>query len=188
MALLQFKAPVDYEKHQGRSRANQSFSKICLNGCQLILIGAFEAFLRNYKTSPASALERALDGMNIDEDDFSDDYDFMDDDEEEGDARRRTRTQAKEPKLKYKELLQQVADRYEEEITVELDDLAKVIHCQAPLLEQEKLTVDQYDDGLDEMGESMNLVESIETNAKHYLDIMAKAVDKVMPEPNREIK
>jgi len=80
--------------------------------------------------------------MNIDEDDFSDDYDFMDDDEEEGDARRRTITQAKEPKLKYKELLQQVADRYEEEITVELDDLAKVIHCQAPLLEQEKLTVD----------------------------------------------
>lgn len=34
----------------------------------------------------------------------------------------------------------------------------------------------------------MKLVDSIETNAKHYLDIMAKAVDKVMPEPNREIK
>jgi len=48
--------------------------------------------------------------------------------------------------------------------------------------------VGQYDDGLDEMGESLNLVESIETNAKHYLDIMAKAVDKVMPEANREIK
>jgi DNA replication licensing factor MCM7 len=34
----------------------------------------------------------------------------------------------------------------------------------------------------------MNLVDSIETNAKHYLDIMSKAVDKVMPDPTREIK
>jgi DNA replication licensing factor MCM7 len=37
-------------------------------------------------------------------------------------------------------------------------------------------------------GTPLQLVESIETNAKHYLDIMAKAVDKVMPEPTREIK
>jgi DNA replication licensing factor MCM7 len=66
--------------------------------------------------------------MNIDEDDFSDEYDFMDDDdEEEGqNARRKARTEAKQPKLKYAELLQKVADRYEEEITIDLDDLAKV--------------------------------------------------------------
>ena len=64
--------------------------------------------------------------MNIDEDDFSDDYDFMDDDDEQGNARRRTRAQTKQPKLKYKELLQKVADRYEDEITIELDDIAKV--------------------------------------------------------------
>jgi DNA replication licensing factor MCM7 len=65
--------------------------------------------------------------MNIDEDDFSDEYDFMDDDDEEGrDARRKERSQAKQPKLKYVELLQKVADRYEDEITIDLDDLAKV--------------------------------------------------------------
>jgi DNA replication licensing factor MCM7 len=46
----------------------------------------------------------------------------------------------------------------------------------------------QYDDLLEENGTPLNLVASIETNAKHYLDIMAKAVDKVMPEPTREIK
>jgi DNA replication licensing factor MCM7 len=46
----------------------------------------------------------------------------------------------------------------------------------------------QYDDLLQENGTPLNLVASIETNAKHYLDIMAKAVDKVMPEPTREIK
>ncbi len=65
--------------------------------------------------------------MNIDEDDFSDDYDFMDDDDEEGqNSRRRTRAQTKAPKLKYMEVLQKVADRYEDEITIDLDDLAQV--------------------------------------------------------------
>jgi len=71
--------------------------------------------------------------MNIDEDDFSDDYDFMDDDDEEGqNSRRRTRSQAKTPKTKYMDLLQKVADRYEDEITIDLDDVAKVRHYFAP--------------------------------------------------------
>jgi DNA replication licensing factor MCM7 len=65
--------------------------------------------------------------MNIDEDDFSDDYDFMDDENEEsGNARQRARTSAKQPKLKYVELLQKISDRIEDEITIDLDDLAKV--------------------------------------------------------------
>ena len=34
----------------------------------------------------------------------------------------------------------------------------------------------------------MHLVDSIETNAKHYLDVMSKAVDKLLPVPSREIK
>ncbi|KAH8767159.1 MCM2/3/5 family-domain-containing protein [Hyaloscypha sp. PMI_1271] len=93
----------------------------------------------------------------------------MDEDDEEGNARREARSQAKVPKLKYKELLQKVADRYEEEITIDLDDLAK------------------YDQSLEENGTPMNLVESIEANAKHYLDIFAKAIDAAMPDPTREI-
>lgn len=65
--------------------------------------------------------------MNIDEDDFSDDYDFMDDEEEENTATRRpARKQAKQPTLKYVELLQKIADRVEDEITIDLDDVAKV--------------------------------------------------------------
>ena len=65
--------------------------------------------------------------MNIDEDHFSDEYDFMDDDDEAGQAaRRRARSQVNPPKLKYVELLQKVADRYDDEITIDLDDLAKV--------------------------------------------------------------
>ena len=46
----------------------------------------------------------------------------------------------------------------------------------------------QYDELLEENGTPMQLVESIEANAKHYLDIFAKAVDAVMPDPTREIK
>lgn len=84
-------------------------------------------FLQTFKTSPASALASALDSMNIDEDDFSDEYDFMDDDDEDGhNARRRKSAPAKQTKIKYSEILQKVADRYEDEITIDLDDMAKV--------------------------------------------------------------
>ena len=65
--------------------------------------------------------------MNIDKDDFSDEYDFMDEDDDAGRAaRRRAKTQSKKSELKYSDLLQKVADRYEDEITIDLDDLAKV--------------------------------------------------------------
>ncbi|TVY41074.1 DNA replication licensing factor [Lachnellula occidentalis] len=148
MALLQFRAPVDYDEHRA----------------------AFEEFLQTFKTSPSASITHALGDMNIDEDDLSDEYDFMDEDDNEGqNARRQERSQAKMPKLKYLDLLQKVADRYEEEITIDLDDLAK------------------YDRLSEENGQPLNLVDSIETNAKHYLDIMAKAVDNVMPQPTREI-
>ncbi|TVY86704.1 DNA replication licensing factor [Lachnellula willkommii] len=148
MALLQFKPPVDYEEHRM----------------------AFEGFLQTFKTSPAASITHALGDMNIDEDDLSDEYDFMDEDDDEGqNSQRQARSKAKMPKLKYLDLLQKVADRYEEEITIDLDDLAK------------------YDRLSEENGQPLNLVDSIETNAKHYLDIMAKAVDNVMPAPTREI-
>lgn len=88
---------------------------------------AFEDFLQTFKTTPTTAITDALGGMNIDQDDLSDEYDFMDDDDNEGqNARRQTRSQSKMPKLKYLDLLQKVADRYEDEITIDLDDVAKV--------------------------------------------------------------
>ncbi|KAF8854124.1 MCM-domain-containing protein [Acephala macrosclerotiorum] len=148
MALLQFRAPVNYEDHQQ----------------------ALEDFLQSFKTTPKTELAGALGDMNIDEDDFSDEYDFMDDDDDERqNTRRQARAQAKTPKLKYMDVLQKVADRFEDEITIDLDDVAK------------------YDQSLEDNGTPLNLVASIETNAKHYLDIMARAVDKVMPDATREI-
>jgi DNA replication licensing factor MCM7 len=50
------------------------------------------------------------------------------------------------------------------------------------------LTQLKHDEMLEENGTPLNLVSSIEINAKHYLDIMSKAVDKAMPQPTREIK
>lgn len=121
MALLQYRAPVNYDDHQSKSEPTITVAHM------LTILGAFEDFLQSFKTSPKSGLAGALSDMNIDEDDFSDEYDFMDDDDEEGqNARREARSQAKMPKLKYKDLLQKVADRYEDEITIDLDDLAKV--------------------------------------------------------------
>lgn len=94
---------------------------------------AFESFLGSFKSTPVSALASAIDGMNIDEDDFSDDYDFMEDDDDEEEpasTRRRPKPAAKQPTLKYVELLQKIADRVEDEITIDLDDLAKVCKAQ----------------------------------------------------------
>ena len=48
--------------------------------------------------------------------------------------------------------------------------------------------ISQYDELLEESGQPLHLVSSIETNAKHYLDVLAKAVDAVMPHPNKEIE
>ena len=91
----------------------------------------FEDFLQTFKTAPqkSQGLAGALGDMNIDEDDFSDEYDFMDDDDEEAqNARLQARKHAKGPKTKYLDLLQKVANRYEDEINIDLDDLAKVGH------------------------------------------------------------
>ncbi|RFU26169.1 hypothetical protein B7463_g10178, partial [Scytalidium lignicola] len=61
------------------------------------------------------------------------------------------------------------SDEDEDEVTIDLDDLA------------------QYDKLLEENEVPLDLVASIETNAKHYLDIMARAIDSVLPQPTKEI-
>lgn len=87
---------------------------------------AFEDFLRHFKTSRRSTTSHSIHDMNIDDDDFSDEYDFVDSDDEAAETRRTARQQARRPKIKYLELLQDVADRTQDEITIDLDDLALV--------------------------------------------------------------
>jgi DNA replication licensing factor MCM7 len=108
----------------------------------------------------------------------------MDDDDQQ---ERPAQNRAKQLKFKYRDLLQKVADRYEDEITIDLDDLARVgisIRCPRCYL----LIGYQYDELLEENQTPMGLVSSIENNAKHYLEVMSRAVEKIMPQPTREIK
>jgi DNA replication licensing factor MCM7 len=103
MALLQYQAPVDYAAQ----------------------LDGFKDFLQHFKTlqstSEAAATE-ALEDLNIDGDRSSDEYDFMDDVDDEG-ADTRGARRRREPKLKYMQILQDIANRDVSNIVIELDDL-----------------------------------------------------------------
>ena len=88
---------------------------------------AFEDFLLNYKSTQTDldlAATDAFQDLNIDGDGTSDEYDFMDD-VVDGKAARHA-GQYEEPKRKYMDMLQKVADRQIGEVTIELDDLDNV--------------------------------------------------------------
>jgi hypothetical protein len=76
--------------------------------------------LRTFKSSAVEAVD-ALQGLQINEEDFDEEYDFMDESGDETNTPRRT-----DPKLKYMRLLQHVADRTVSQITIDLDDLDAV--------------------------------------------------------------
>jgi hypothetical protein len=124
MKLPTIKLPVDYAAQQGwwccitlRIHTDNSPAE------------AFVEFLTTFKSS-ASASEAsattALQGLHIEDEDLSDEYDFMDDVDHGNGPRRRPTRANKEPKLKYKNLLQEIANREKSEITIELDDLEVV--------------------------------------------------------------
>lgn len=108
MSLLQYPPPVDYSAQ--------------LNG--------FKDFLKGFKTfqsSSEAAATEALEDLNIDDGRSSDEYDFMDDAEEMEGVKTRGATRHREPKLKYMQILQDVANRDLSHILIELDDLAIVL-------------------------------------------------------------
>lgn len=107
MALLQYRKVVDYDAQQA----------------------AFEDFLEKYKTSPQDTITHAIGQISIDEDDLSDEYDFMDEDGDaaaQNDRRRKKAAQRQQPQHKYVELMQQLADRTIDEALIDLDDVASV--------------------------------------------------------------
>ncbi|KAJ4514849.1 DNA replication licensing factor MCM7 [Exophiala dermatitidis] len=126
---------------------------------------AFQSFLEKFETSKTStdAAAEAIDDLHLNGDHTSDEYDFMDDVSEghSGNSRRR-------PKRKYMDMLQEVANRERQNVLVELDDLQEF---------EETLPAEL----------NLRLVESVTTNTKHYVDLFADAVDKVMPKPSKEI-
>jgi DNA replication licensing factor MCM7 len=82
--------------------------------------------LKDFKTSPEQTLATALGDITIDEDDLSDEYDFMDEDEEAAQRRQQEKERRRTPQLKYRNMLQKLANREIDEFTIELDDLAEV--------------------------------------------------------------
>lgn len=64
--------------------------------------------------------------MNIEEEELDDEYDFMDEDDESEERRRQERANRKKPYHKYKDLMQQLANRNIDEVLIELDDIAQV--------------------------------------------------------------
>ena len=123
--------------------------------------------------------------VTIDEDDLSDEYDFMDEDDEAGERRRQDKERRRSPQYKYKDVLQQLADRTIDEIIVDLDDLATVSAPTALSLNTSLLTPVQWEKQNDA---SLKLVQSIEMNTKHYVDIVSRAVDSAMPQPSTDVK
>jgi DNA replication licensing factor MCM7 len=107
MALLQYRAPVDYEAQQE----------------------AFRDFLENFKSSQSKSEEAAadaIDDLNLEEDRTSDEYDFMDDVAEDHGSRSRRADRSRPSKRKYISILQEVADRERSSVLIELDDLEEV--------------------------------------------------------------
>ncbi|KAI1207997.1 DNA replication licensing factor mcm7 [Annulohypoxylon truncatum] len=144
MALLQYRNVVDYEAQQA----------------------AFGNFLEKFKTSPEQTLTHAIGQINIDEDDLSDEYDFMDEDDEAHERRRKEKAAAKLPKHKYADMMQKLADRTLDEVLIELDDIAA---------------------WEEDTNEGLKLVESIESNTKHYVEILSRAIDSKLPPPTNGV-
>ena len=92
------------------------------------LVAAFEDFLTKYRsvqTDLDAAATDAFQDLNIDGDGTSDEYDFMDD-VAGGKETRRPNGQPSEVRTKYMDMLQKVADRQLDQVTIELDDLDNV--------------------------------------------------------------
>jgi DNA replication licensing factor MCM7 len=73
-------------------------------------------------------------------------------------------------KLKYMDQLQDVANRVRDEIQIDLND------------------VEAYEKATSDDEHNYRLVESIERNAHHYIEILSRAVDQCLPPPTRELE
>ncbi|KAF5239248.1 hypothetical protein HYE67_007171 [Fusarium culmorum] len=121
---------------------------------------AFQEFLTGFKTSPEQTITTALGNITIGEDDFEDD--LMDEDGQDVNQGQQAK-ERRSPQYKYKNMLQQLSDRTIDEATIDLDDLST------------------WESQAFEGEESLRLVDSIEMNTKHYVEIFSRAVDEVLP-------
>ncbi|CAK7223986.1 DNA replication licensing factor MCM7 [Sporothrix curviconia] len=127
---------------------------------------AFKEFLNTYKTSPEHTITHALGNINIDDDDLSDEYEFVDETDEAAERRAQEKAARRKPQHKYRDMLQKLADRKIDEVTIDLDDLN--------MFEAD-------------IGSELRLTQWIETNTKHYVEVFSQAVDEMLPEPSADV-
>jgi DNA replication licensing factor MCM7 len=133
-----------------------------------MIAAAFVDFLQHFKSSSTEA-EDALGDLRLDADNEDDDDFMAETNGARGGAQTRGRAAAQPNKLKYVQMLQDVADRTTSQVLVDLDDL-------------EEWERNAEEDGV----QTLNLVSSIEKNAHHYIEILSRAVDEALPEPTRD--
>lgn len=90
----------------------------------------------------------------------------MEDDDGANERRRRDKERSRKPQHKYKDMLQNLADRKVNEILIDLDDLQS--------WDQDRDT-------------GLKLVESIESNTRQYVELLSRAVDTLMPAPTQNV-
>jgi DNA replication licensing factor MCM7 len=107
-----------------------------------------------------------LEGLNLNGEE--EEYDMVDDADDPAPNGARTRNGPS--KIKYMNQLQEVANRERDEIVIDLND------------------VEQYERATTDDEHNYKLIESIERNAHHYIDIISRAVDKCLPPPTKDLK
>ncbi|CBX90187.1 similar to DNA replication licensing factor mcm7 [Plenodomus lingam JN3] len=142
MALFNTNAPVNYDEQEA----------------------AFVDFLKTFKSSSTEAADQ-LENLNLNGD-GEDEYDMVDGEDDPAPNGTQSRNKSK---LKYMDMLQDIANRMRDEIQIDLNDIEAY----------EKATSDEE--------HNFKLVESIERNAHHYIEILSRAVDKCLPAPTREL-
>lgn len=169
MALLQYQSPVDYAAQ----------------------LDGFKDFLKHFKTlhsSSEAAATEAMEDLNIDGNRTSDEYDFMDDVDGEEGAETRGARRRREPKLKYMQILQDIANRDISNIVIELDDLEVVgLQQRRCFVGNSDTMPPQFEKALPEEQQNLKLVESIQKNTKRYIDVVSQAVDAVMPKETKDV-
>lgn len=86
---------------------------------------ALEDFLKNFKSSSTEAAEQ-LEGLNLNGAGDSDEYDMVDQSDDPAPEDGQNEAQRRHNKLKYMKLLQDVADRKQTQVLIDLNDLDAV--------------------------------------------------------------
>lgn len=142
---------------------------------------AFVDFLKHFKSSSTEAVDQ-LQNLNLNGAD--DEYDMVDGADDP--APNGTQARNGQNKVKYMTMLQDVSNRMRDEIIIDLNDLESVSR---PWRNEARCAnVPQYEKATSDDEHNYKLIESIEKNAHHYIEIFSRAVDKCLPEPNRDIK